>query len=157
MDQKAFAKLDDALNGGLKLPGDTEYDEARTIWNAMIDKRPLAIARCRTTQDVVSAVNFARDNELLVSVRGGGHNVAGNAVCDDGLMIDLTFMNDVQVDENTRAVKAQGGCTLGRVDTVTSEYGLAVPAGIVSETGLGGLALGGGVGWLVSLDIVHEG
>lgn len=149
MDQAVIRGLAPHLTGTLLCPGDDHYDDARTIWNAMIDKRPAAIARCETTGDVVAAVNFAREHDLLVSVRGGGHNVAGNAVCDDGLMIDLSLMNKVTIDPGQQRVKVGGGCTLGDVDRATDEHGLAVPAGIVSETGVGGLALGGGVGWLV--------
>ena len=149
MDQRNISDLAGQLDGSLQRPGDPEYDDARTIWNAMIDRRPALIARCRSTNDVVCAVHFAREHGLLVSVRGGGHNVAGNAVCDDGLMIDLTLMNEVSVDTKASSVTAGGGCTLGAIDTASHAHGLAVPAGIVSETGVGGLALGGGVGWLV--------
>ncbi|MEM7539966.1 MAG: FAD-binding oxidoreductase [Pseudomonadota bacterium] len=149
MDQALLRGLEPQLAGSLQCPGDPEYDDARTIWNAMIDKRPGAIARCANTNDVVASVNFAREHQLLVSVRGGGHNVAGNAICDDGLMIDLSPMNRVIIDPATRRVKVQGGCTLGDMDRASCEQDLAVPAGIVSETGVGGLALGGGVGWLV--------
>lgn len=149
MDQRNVSDLAGQLDGSLQRPGDPEYDTARTIWNAMIDRHPALIARCVSTADVVAAVRFAREHELLVSVRGGGHNVAGNAVCDDGLMIDLTLMNDVSVYPDTHSVIAGGGCTLGAIDTASHAHGLAVPAGIISETGVGGLALGGGVGWLV--------
>ena len=149
MDQRNISDLAGQLDGSVQRPGDPEYDSARTIWNAMIDRRPALIARCASTTDVVAAVRFAREHDMLVSVRGGGHNVAGNAVCDDGLMIDLTLMNAVRVDANAGRVMVQGGCTLGDVDSASHEHGLAVPAGIVSETGVGGLALGGGVGWLV--------
>ncbi len=137
------------LQGRVACPGDPEYDVARTIWNAMIDKRPALIARCTTQADVAAAIGYAREHELLVSIRSGGHNVAGNALCDGGLMIDLSLMKDVQIDTETRTVTAQAGCTLGDMDRATDRYGLAVPSGIVSETGIGGLTLGGGVGWLV--------
>ncbi|MEM7467885.1 MAG: FAD-binding oxidoreductase [Pseudomonadota bacterium] len=149
MDQALIRGLASNLDGKLLCPNDEGYDEARTIWNAMIDKRPAGIARCTCTADVVQAVNFARKHDLLVSVKGGGHNVAGNAICNDGLMIDLSLMNRVQVNEAQQRAKVQGGATLGDVDRGTDAHGLAVPAGIVSETGVGGLALGGGVGWLV--------
>jgi hypothetical protein len=149
MDQRNVSDLAGQLDGSLQRPGDPEYDEARTIWNAMIDRRPALIVRCVSTADVVAAVRFARELDMLVSVRGGGHNVAGNAVCDEGLMIDLTLMNDVDVDPKAGTVTAEGGCTLAAIDTASHAHGLAVPAGIVSETGVGGLALGGGVGWLV--------
>ncbi len=149
MDQRNVSDLAGQLDGSLQRPGDPEYDEARTIWNAMIDRRPALIARCVSTTDVVAAVRFAREHDMLVSVRGGGHNVAGNAVCDEGLMIDLTLMNDVDVDPKAGTVTAGGGCTLAAIDTASHAHGLAVPAGIISATGVGGLALGGGVGWLV--------
>lgn len=149
MDQRNVTDLAGQLDGSLQRPGDPEYDSARTIWNAMIDRRPALIARCASTSDVVAAVRFAREHDLLVSVRGGGHNVAGNAICDDGLMIDLSLMNQVDVDATNRRVTVAGGCMLGDVDRATQPHGLAVPAGIISETGVGGLALGGGVGWLV--------
>ena len=149
MDQRNVSDLAGQLDGSLQRPGDPEYDAARTIWNAMIDRRPALIARCKSATDVVASVRFAREHDMLVSVRGGGHNVAGNAVCDDGLMIDLTLMNDVAVDPKAGTVTAGGGCTLAAIDTASHAHGLAVPAGIVSATGVGGLALGGGVGWLV--------
>jgi FAD/FMN-containing dehydrogenase len=149
MDQRNVTDLAGQLDGSLQRPGDPEYDSARTIWNSMIDRRPALIVRCASTSDVVAAVRFAREHDMLVSVRGGGHNVAGNAVCDDGMMIDLSLMNHVDVDPGNRRVTVAGGCTLGDVDRATHDHGLAVPAGIISETGVGGLALGGGVGWLV--------
>jgi len=149
MDQRNVSDLAGQLEGSLQRPGDPEYDTARTIWNAMIDRRPALIARCLSSADVVAAVLFAREHDMLVSVRGGGHNVAGNAVCDDGLMIDLTLMNNVAVDVDSARVSVGGGAMLGDVDRATHTHGLAVPAGIISETGVGGLALGGGVGWLV--------
>ena len=149
MDQRNVSDLAGQLDGSLQRPGDPEYHKARTIWNAMIDRKPAYIARCVSTEDVVASVRFAREHDLLVSVRGGGHNVAGNAVCDDGLMIDLTLMNEVSIDASANTVIAGGGCTLGALDTASHAHGLAVPAGIISETGVGGLALGGGVGWLV--------
>ena len=141
--------LANEMQGRVACPGEPEYDAARTIWNAMIDKRPAMIARCMTPADVAAAVGFAREHDMLVSVRGGGHNVAGNALCDDGLMIDLSLMKDVQIDAKNRTVTAQSGCTLGDMDRATDQHGLAVPSGIISETGIAGLTLGGGVGWLV--------
>ena len=140
------------LKGGFKgeilLPSDGAYDSARQIWNAMIDKRPAVIARCATTSDVVRAVNFARDNRLLLAVRGGGHNIAGSAMCDDGLVIDLSQMKAAQVDPAARRVTIEGGATLGDLDAATQAHGLATPVGINSTTGIGGLTLGGGFGWL---------
>jgi FAD/FMN-containing dehydrogenase len=135
--------------GEVIVPGDAGYDSARRIWNASIDKRPGAIARCSGVADVVRSVKFARANNLLVSVRGGGHNVAGRALCDDGIVIDLSAMRGVVVDPQSRTVRVQGGATLADVDRETHAYGLAVPTGTVSRTGIAGLTLGGGVGWLV--------
>jgi FAD/FMN-containing dehydrogenase len=137
------------FRGQLILPGDANYDAARRIWNGSIDKYPGAIARCSGAADVVAAVKFARANDLLVSIRGGGHNVAGRALCDDGLVIDLSAMKGVVVDPQSRTVRVQGGATLGDVDRETHAYGLAVPTGVMSKTGIAGLTLGGGVGWLV--------
>jgi FAD/FMN-containing dehydrogenase len=137
------------IGGQVIRPGDTEYEKARHIWNAVIDKHPGMIVRARGTADIVSAVRFAREHDILVAVRGGGHNVAGRAVCDDGLVIDLSLMRGVIVDPANRTVRVQGGATLGDVDRETHLHGLAVPAGVISKTGIAGLALGGGVGWLV--------
>jgi FAD/FMN-containing dehydrogenase len=153
------------LRGQLVLPGNEGYDAARRLWNGMMDKKPALIARCQGSADVMAAVNFARDNDLLLAVRGGGHNVAGNASCDDGLMIDLSLMKGVRVDPKTKVVRAQSGATLGDLDSETQVHGLAVPAGVVSTTGIAGLTLGGGTGWqtrkrgltidnLISVDIV---
>jgi FAD/FMN-containing dehydrogenase len=130
-------------------PGDPDYDGARRIWNANVFKYPGLIVRCAGTADVVQAVNFARTNNLLVAIRGGGHNVAGRALCDHGIVIDLSGMKAVFVDPVKRTARVQGGATLGDVDRETHVFGLAVPAGVISRTGIGGLALGGGVGWLV--------
>ena len=130
-------------------PGDPGYDEARTVSNGLIDRRPALIARCSGVADVVAAVNFARDaRSARSSVRGGGHNVAGNAVNDGGLVIDLSSMRGVRVDPASRTVRAQGGATWGDVDRETQLFGLATPGGVVSTTGVGGLTLHGGCGWL---------
>jgi FAD/FMN-containing dehydrogenase len=136
------------LRGELLRPDDTAYDEARKVWNGLIDKHPALIARCAGVGDVIDSVNFARENELLVAVRGGGHNVAGNAVCDGGLVIDLSLMKGVRVDPEGRMVRAESGATLGDLDRETQVFGLATPMGVVSETGIAGLTLGGGIGWL---------
>ncbi|MGN6390626.1 MAG: FAD-binding oxidoreductase [Gemmatimonadales bacterium] len=136
------------LTGSLLTPDSPGYDEARTIWNAMIDRRPWLIVRCATAEDVARAVRFGRAHDLLVAVRGGGHNIAGNAVCDGGLMIDLSPMRSVRVDQAARTAVVGPGCTLGDVDRTTQSYGLAVPLGVNSTTGIAGLTLGGGFGWL---------
>jgi FAD/FMN-containing dehydrogenase len=129
-------------------PADAGYDAARQIWNASISKRPGIIARCSGTADVIDCIGLARAHNLLTAIRGGGHNVGGRALCDDGLVIDLSQMNSVFVDDAKRTVRVQGGATLGDMDCETHVFGLAVPCGIVSKTGIGGLTLGGGVGWL---------
>lgn len=136
------------FKGAVLTPEDPAYDETRKIWNAMIDRRPGLIARCTGTMDVVQAVRFARQLGLLVSVRGGGHHIAGLAVCDGGLMIDLSLMRGVWVDPATRAARAQAGCTLGDVDRETQLHGLAAVLGFVSATGIAGLTVGGGFGYL---------
>jgi len=141
-------ELKGVFKGEVLLPSDGAYDGARQIWNAMIDKRPAVIARCATTSDVVRGVNFARDNRLLLAVRGGGHNIAGNALCDDGLVIDLSQMKTAIVDPGARRVTIEGGATLADLDAATQAHGLATPVGINSTTGIAGLTLGGGFGWL---------
>jgi len=137
-----------SLRGELLCPGDTGYDEARKVWNGMIDKRPGLIARCAGVADVISAVDLARTHQLLVSVRGGGHNIPGNAVCDGGLMIDLACMRSVRVDPVRHTGRAEGGVTWGEFDRETQAFGLATTGGSVSDTGIAGLTLGGGLGWL---------
>ncbi len=133
-----------SLRGELLRAGDASYDEARKVWNGMIDKRPALIARCAGVADVISAVNFARTHQLLVSVRGGGHNVPGNAVCDGGLMIDLAPMRSIRVDPVRRTARAEGGVIWGEFDRETQAFGLATTGGSVSDTGLAGLTLAGG-------------
>jgi FAD/FMN-containing dehydrogenase len=140
--------LKTGFKGDILLPGDGAYDGARRIWNAMIDKRPAIIARCATTADVVRAVNFARDNGLVLAVRGGGHHIAGSATCDGGLVIDLSGMKAARVDPGRRRVTIEGGALLSDLDAATQAHGLATPLGINSTTGVGGLTLGGGFGWL---------
>jgi FAD/FMN-containing dehydrogenase len=130
------------------MPADPDYDEARIIWNRSIDKRPALIAQCAGVADVIDAINFSRAHDLLVAVRGGGHNVAGNSLCDGGMVIDLSHMNQVRVDPDMRRVRAGGGATIGDVDRETLAFGLAVPLGIVSQTGIAGLTLCGGHSWL---------
>ena len=138
----------EGFQGEVLLPSDGAYDSARKIWNAMIDKRPAVIARCASTADVVRGVNFARESGLRLAVRGGGHHIAGNALCDDGLVIDLSKMKAAQVDPGARRVTIEGGATLADLDAATQAYGLATPVGINSTTGIAGLTLGGGFGWL---------
>ncbi|HUK91987.1 MAG TPA: FAD-binding oxidoreductase, partial [Blastocatellia bacterium] len=137
-----------SLKGEVLLPGDDAYESARKIWNATIDRRPAAIVRCSTTPDVVQALNFARDNHVVLAVRGGGHNIAGTALCDDGIVIDLSRMKAASVDPPARRVTIEGGATLADLDGATQAHGLATPVGINSTTGVGGLTLGGGFGWL---------
>ena len=136
------------IRGAVVLPGEQGYDQLREVWNGQIDRRPAMIARVAGTDDIVAAVNFARDNQLLVSVRGGGHNMPGLAVCDGGLMIDCNGLQNVRVDPAKRRAYADPGCTWFDFDHQTQSYGLAVPGGAVSHTGIAGLTLGGGVGWL---------
>jgi FAD/FMN-containing dehydrogenase len=148
MKKEKVVDLNSAISGEVILPGEAGYDAARAIWNGMFDRKPAVIARCANTQDVVKALAFGRENNLLIAVKGGGHNSAGTAVCDDGLMIDLSLMQGVDVDAGSNLVKVQGGCLLGMVDKETQEHGLAISSGIVSHTGVGGLTLGGGFGWI---------
>src|SRR5436853_2202067 len=137
-----------SLRGELIQPNDEGYDAARKVYNGMIDKHPALIARCADVADVIAAVNFGRENNLLVSIRGGGHNAGGLGVCDDGLVIDLSLIRYTHVDPQTRTVRVGGGSTWGDVDHATHAFSLAVPSGIISTTGVGGLTLGGGIGYL---------
>jgi FAD/FMN-containing dehydrogenase len=148
IDTEALQAFALQMRGPVLTPEDLGYEEARRIWNGLIDRRPALIARCSGTADVVDAVNFAREHDLLVSIKGGGHNVAGNAVNDGGLVIDLSSMNGVHVDAQSGRVRVQGGATLGDMDRETQLFGLAVPAGVVSTTGVAGLTLHGGAGHL---------
>jgi FAD/FMN-containing dehydrogenase len=137
------------FRGDVIASDDHDYDDARAVWNGTVDRRPRLIARCRGTADVAAAVRFARDSDLGIAVRGGGHNVAGTAVCDDGIVIDLSAMRAVSVDPVRRRSHVQGGALWGDVDHETQAHGLATTGGIVSHTGVGGLSLGGGIGWLM--------
>jgi FAD/FMN-containing dehydrogenase len=147
LDGAAVDALRASLRGQLLCMGDAGYDEARTIWNAMIDKHPALIARCRGTADVMRSVSFAREHRLLLAVRGGGHNIAGSALCDGGMVIDLTLMRSVRIDAAARRAWVEGGATLGDFDHEAQVFGLATPLGINSTTGVAGLTLGAGFGW----------
>ena len=136
------------LAGELIRPTDAAYDDARALWNGMTERQPAAIARCNDTDDVRAAIRFAAENDVLVAVRGGGHNVAGTAGVDGGLVIDLSAINHVEVDAAARRARAGGGTTFGELDAATQAHGLATPGGVVSKTGIGGLTLSGGIGWL---------
>ena len=136
------------LRGELIQSGDEGYEAARKVYNGMIDKHPALIARCTDAADVIASIDFAREHKLLVSIRGGGHNAGGLGVCDDGLVIDLSPIRYTQVDPETRTVRVGGGSTWGDVDHAAHAFGLAVPRGIISTTGVGGLTLGGGLGYL---------
>jgi FAD/FMN-containing dehydrogenase len=154
--QSAPVKLEEAtiqdlrarIRGSVILPGDADYEEARKVYNGMIDKRPALIVRCVDVADVISAVNLARERGLTLAVRGGGHNGPGLGSCDDGLVIDLSRMRGVRVDPAQRTVRVEGGCVWGDVDHATHPFGMAVPSGFISSTGVGGLTLGGGIGYL---------
>jgi hypothetical protein len=146
--EKMLNKLRNLVKGEVILPEDSNYDEARTIYNAMIDKHPAAILKCRETEDVIQAVKFAKKNQMVVSVKGGGHNGAGLALVNNGLVIDLSEMKDIQINPEKRIAKIQAGNMLGDVDKATHEHGLALPVGINSTTGIAGLTLGGGLGYL---------
>ncbi len=148
LDSNTVAEFARGLTGDVVQPGDAGYDDARGLWNAMIDKRPALIVRCAATSDVVQAVRFARVMGLVLAVRGGGHNIAGSGSCDGGLVVDLSHMRAVTVDAAKRRARVEGGALLSDVDAATQAHGLATPLGINSTTGVGGLTLGGGFGWL---------
>jgi len=149
LEEAAVEEFKADLRGELLRPGDDGYEEARTVWNAMIDNRPALIARCAGAADVIRSINFARSNEFLVAVRGGGHDVAGTAVCDRGLVIDLSRMKGIRVDPARRTVRAEPGLTWGEFDQETQAFGLATTGGFVPTTGIAGLTLGGGLGYLM--------
>src|SRR6266403_2507750 len=148
LNEDSVTELKRSLRGGLIQPGDADYDEARKVYNGMIHKKPRLIARCVDVADVIRSVDFASENELLLAIRGGGHNAGGLGICDDGLVIDLAPMKYTRVDPAARTVTVGGGCTWGDVDHATHVFGLATPSGIISTTGVGGLTLGGGIGHL---------
>jgi FAD/FMN-containing dehydrogenase len=145
----AVTQFAQRIKGTVIQPGDAQFDQARRVWNGMIDKTPALIARCASVDDIKAAIEFARAHELLVAVRGGGHSVAGHGTCDDGLVIDLSLMQEVRVDPVERIAVVQPGLTWGGLDRATQAHGLAVTGGIVSATGVAGLTLGGGLGWLM--------
>jgi FAD/FMN-containing dehydrogenase len=146
---EAAKALKGDFRGEVVLPGEPSYEQRRKIWNGMIDRRPAIIMRCVGTSDVIKAVKFAHAQELTVSVRGGGHNVAGNAVCDGGLVIDMSGMNSVRVNTVSQTARAEPGATWRQFDLETQAFGLATTGGLVSSTGIAGFTLGGGIGWLV--------
>jgi FAD/FMN-containing dehydrogenase len=148
--RQALDLLRDTLAGELILPGDRTYDEARSVFNGMVDKRPAVVARCATTEDVVASVEFARAHGLVVAVRGGGHSVAGLSVCDGGIVIDLAGLKAIDVDPAARTVRAGGGALWGEFDAATQQHGLHTPGGRVTTTGVGGFTTGGGYGWTSS-------
>ncbi len=146
--KEAIQQFGESLRGELILAGDAGYDEARKVYNGMIDKKPAMIAKCFDVADVITSVNFGRENNMLISIRGGGHNAGGLGICDDGLVIDLSQIRYTHVDPKAKTIRVGGGCQWGDVDHAGYAFGLAVPAGVISTTGVGGLALGGGVGYL---------
>ena len=148
LDVPVITRFASGLRGALLRPAEPGYDAARTVWNAMVDKRPALILRCAGASDVINGVRFAREHDMLVSVRSGGHNVAGNAVCDGGLMIDLSRMKGIRVDPFAGTVRAEPGLLWGEFDRETQAFGLATTGGMISTTGIAGLTLGGGQGWL---------
>ncbi len=145
-DRGAHASLEESMRGPVILPGDSDYEEARKVYNGMIDRRPALIAQCRDSGDVIAAISHARDQDLPISIRGGGHHANGFGVWDDALVVDLRQMHGVDVDPSTHTVRVQGGAVWGDVDHATHAFGMAVPTGIISTTGVAGLTLGGGVG-----------
>ncbi|QCJ47175.1 FAD-binding oxidoreductase [Haloprofundus sp. MHR1] len=147
-DEAEYETLEQSVHGEVLRPGDDGYDEARSVWNAMVDRKPAVVVRPSGAADVVTAVGFARDHGLDLAVKGGGHNVAGSAVCDDGLVIDLSSMSSVRVDPASRTARVGPGATMADLDHETQAFGFATPGGVISTTGVAGVTLGGGMGWL---------
>src|SRR5438093_7296520 len=151
LDAHALREISETLGGQVIAPDEQDYDEARAVWNGLVDRRPAAVCRCTSPHDVVEAVALARRHGLAVGIRGGGHDVAGNGVCDGGLLVDLSPMQAVDVDAEARTARAKGGATWGEFDAATAAFGLATTGAQVSKVGVGGVTLGGGVGWLERL------
>ena len=148
LNAEKIAELSTALRGRVVQPDDADYDVSRRVYNGMIDRRPRLIVYCRDVADVMQGVRFAREQSLLLAVRGGGHHGGGLGTCDDGMVLDLSAMKGIRVDAAARTVRVEGGCTWGDVDHATHAFGMATPSGIISTTGVGGLTLGGGLGHL---------
>src|SRR2546425_4400977 len=148
VDVASLASLQRSFRGQLILPGDGDYDASRVVWNGIADRRPAIVARCTRVDDVIAALRFARERDLLIAVRGGGHSVAGFSTCDGGMIIDLSGMQAVRVDPAARTARVEGGALLEQLDRDAQQYGLACPVGVVGHTGVGGLTLGGGMGRL---------
>src|SRR5256714_10995260 len=148
LEETAVQELVSRMRGASLRPGDAGYEQALRVYNGMIEKRPALIAHCVDVADVIAAVNFAREHELTLAVRGGGHSGPGLGTCDDGLVVDLSGMKGIRVDPSARTARVEGGCTWGEVDHATHAFGLATPSGFISTTGVGGLTLGGGIGYL---------
>src|SRR5438094_76011 len=146
MNASELASFRDSFSGEVILPDHAGYDAARIVWNAMIDRRPAMVVRPANTEEVIAAVRFARDHDLVIAVRGGGHSVSGFSTCDDGMVIDLSAMRGARVDPKTSTARVNGGALLGDLDDAAQAFGLACPVGVVSHTGVGGLTLGGGMG-----------
>jgi hypothetical protein len=149
IDEQVLSIFGKTQPGDLLLPGEQGYDDARKIWNGMIDRHPVLIVRCKNADDVIASVNLAREQDMVLSVKGGGHNVSGNAVCNGGVMVDLSLMKSVKVDPEQMTADVETGATWGDFDAVAQTHGLATTGGVISSTGVAGLTLGGGVGWLV--------
>src|SRR5947199_683858 len=148
LEETAVQELVSRMRGALLRPGNADYEQALPVYNGMIDKRPALIAHCVDVADVIAAVTFAREHEMTLAVRGGGHSGPGLGTCDDGLVIDLSGMKGMRVDPSARTARVEGGCTWGEEDHATHAFGLATPSGFISSTGVGGLTLGGGIGYL---------
>jgi FAD/FMN-containing dehydrogenase len=149
LDPAVIKKLDEALHGEIVMPENDRYDAARSVYNAAIDRYPSVVAYCTGAADIFACIRFAQENDIVAAVRCGGHSIAGNSVCDDGIVIDLSQMNGIRIDPRNRRVAAQGGTKWGALDHETDAFGLATVGGVYSKTGIGGLTLGGGVGWLM--------